>query len=103
MQILDAPDLDHDGIRDLVATSFFLGRYVISNHEGTPPVPERVYVDALSGKDGRPLWWWHMDAPTDGNTDIWPLRWWGRGPDGWPILAVPLGANPGQSGCHALQ
>ncbi len=25
-QILDAPDLDHDGIRDLVTTSFFLGR-----------------------------------------------------------------------------
>ena len=27
-------DLDHDGVRDLVTTSFFLGRSVISNHEG---------------------------------------------------------------------
>ncbi len=91
IQALDAPDLDHDGVRDLVTTSFFLGRYPTSNREGKPPVPERVYVDALSGKDGHPLWWWHQDTPTDGLTPVWPLRWWGRGPDGWPLLAVPLG------------
>ena len=65
MQILDAPDLDHDGVRDLVTTSFFMGRYLTTEHNGTPPIPERVYVDALSGKDGHPLWWWHHDHPTD--------------------------------------
>ena len=31
----------------------------------SPTEPERVYVDALSGKDGRPLWWWHVDIPAD--------------------------------------
>ena len=41
IQALDAPDLDHDGVRDLVTTSFFLGRYPTSNREGKPPVPER--------------------------------------------------------------
>ncbi len=102
VQILDAPDLDHDGVRDLVATSYFLGRYPTSNHEGRPPVPERIYVDALSGKDGHPLWWWHVDTPTDGFTTIGPLRWWGRGPDGWPLLAVVLGGNQGPGGMAAL-
>ncbi len=98
IEVLDAPDLDHDGVRDLVTTSFFLGRYPTSNREGRPPVPERVYVDALSGKDGRPLWWWHYDTPTDGLTFVGPLRWWGRGPDGWPLLAVALGGNQRQAG-----
>ncbi len=93
LQILDAPDLDHDGVRDLVTTSFFLGRYLITTNNGTPPVPERSYVDAFSGKDGRPLWWWHQDHPTDKSARIWPLRWWGRGPDGWPLLAVPIGGQ----------
>jgi hypothetical protein len=91
LQILDAPDLDHDGVRDLITTSFFLGRSLTSNHNGTPPIPERIFVDALSGKDGRPLWWWHQDNGTDRTVLIRKLRWWGRGPDGWPLLAVGLG------------
>ncbi len=98
LQVLDAPDLDHDGIRDLVTTSFFLGRYPTSDHEGMPPVPERVYVDALSGKDGHPLWWWHGETPTDGSLIVGPLRWWGRGPDGWPLLAVALSVSHPQIG-----
>ncbi len=98
LQILDAPDLDHDGVRDLVTTSFFLGRYLLTNHNGTPPVPERTYVDALSGKDGRPLWWWNLDHPTDKAAQLWPLRWWGRGPDGWPLLAVPIGGQTNRFG-----
>ena len=96
LQILDAPDLDHDGVRDLVTTSFFLGRYPTSPNEGRPPVPERVYVDALSGKDGHPLWWWHKDAATDGVTTVRPMRWWGRGPDGWPLLAIALTGGNGR-------
>ena len=51
--------------------------------------PARVYVDALSGKDGRPLWCWRVDRPSDGSTYVLPPRWW-RGPDGWPLLAVPI-------------
>ena len=72
LQILDAPDLDHDGVRDLITTSFFLGRYLTTNHNGTPPIPERIYVDALSGKDGHPLWWWHRDNATDRSVQVGP-------------------------------
>jgi hypothetical protein len=103
-EIVLAPDLDHDGVRDLITSSFFLGRQLTSNHNGAPPVPERVYVDAISGKDGHPLWWWNRDNPTDRNVPILPLLWWGRGPDGWPLLAVPLAGppllmgNPGSGG-----
>ena len=93
LHILEAPDLDHDGVRDLVMISFFLGRYLMTEHNGTPPVPEWLYVDALSGKDGRPLWWWHHDNGTVRTMQLGRLRWWGRGPDGWPLLAVPLGGG----------
>ena len=50
-----------------------------------------IYVDALSGRDGHPLWHWHVDLPENKHTAIRPPRWWGSGPDGWPLLAVPLG------------
>ena len=91
IQVLDAPDIDHDGVRDLVTTSFFLGRYLTTSHNGTPPVPERIYVDALSGKDGHPLWWWFYDNATDRSVRVERPRWWGRGPDGWPLLAISVG------------
>ncbi len=35
-QVARAPDLDHDGVSDLVTTSIFLGRYPISSHVGGP-------------------------------------------------------------------
>ncbi len=101
VQVLDAPDLDHDGVRDLVTLSFFLGRYLFTNHNGTPPTPERVYVDALSGKDGRPLWWWHHDSPTDWSVQLQRLRWWGRGPDGWRLLAISYGGQQAQANVAA--
>ena len=55
--------------------------------------PARIYVDALSGKDGRPLWWWRVDLPRNLYFRIWVPRWWGRGADGWPLLAVGLGGR----------
>ncbi len=58
-------------------------------------MPERIYVDALSGKDGHPLWWWHRDNATDRSVQVGRPRWWGRGPDGWPLLAVPIGQSGG--------
>ena len=32
-----------------------------------------------------------MDLPENKYTAIRPPQWWGRGPDGWPLLAIPLG------------
>ncbi len=66
----------------------------ITQFAGMPPEPTRVFVDALSGKDGRHLWEWHTEASNRGDrTPIWPAFWWGRGPDGWPMLAVPIGGG----------
>ncbi len=102
--ILEAPDLDGDGSRDLIAISRFEGRNppaprTTAAWRDRRPEPVRIFVDALSGRDGRPLWSWHEDIPSDKVTHVWPPRWWGRGPDGWPMLAVPLGGqNPEQPG-----
>jgi outer membrane protein assembly factor BamB len=93
LHIIEAPDLDRDGVHDLVTASFFLGREPINNYTHGPGEEERVYIDAISGKDGRPLWWWHYDRPSDRYTHMVAPRWWGRGPDGWPLLAVPIDAQ----------
>ena len=95
LDVVDAPDLDGDGTRDLVATSIFLGRTPINGNQGSAAEPERIYAEALSGKDGRPLWWWQVATPTDQFTIVGAPQWWGRGPDGWPLLAVAiLNQNP---------
>ena len=89
--LLVAPDLDADGTSDLVVVSRFSGRKPHERFAGMPPEPTRVFVDALSGKDGRRLWEWHTEVGDWDSTPIWPVFWWGRGPDGWPMLAVPIG------------
>ncbi len=90
---IEAPDLDGDGARDLVTASIFVGRHPINANQTGPDGPERVYIDAFSGRDGRPLWWWGVETPTDGVTGVSTPLWWGRGPDGWPLLAVPIDAT----------
>ena len=93
-ELLDAPDLDGDGTRDLVAVSQFDGRDAPAPARSEPSAPRRIYVDAISGKDGRPLWFWSMDLPELAFAGIQAPRWWGRGPDGWPLLAVTIGSRP---------
>ncbi len=86
-----APDLDGDGVRDLIAVSRFDGRNPPASRSDPRTEPQHIYVDALSGRDGHPLWHWHVDLPENKYTAIRPPRWWGRGPDSWPLLAIPLG------------
>ncbi len=96
--VVEAPDLDGDGVRDLIAASHFDGRDPPASPREKRSEPARAYVDALSGRDGRLLWSWHADLAEDKFAYVWSPRWWGRGPDGWPMLAVPLcGQNPDQS------
>ncbi len=87
-QVLETSDLDGDGTRDLVAVSRFDGRHHLEALS--------VYVDALSGKDGHSLWWWHSDFKLGHwrrSVMTWTPFLWGRGTDGWPMLAVPLGGT----------
>jgi hypothetical protein len=92
-EVIAAPDLDGDSTRDLVTVSVFEGKNPSTSPGPPREEPERVYVDALSGKDGRLLWWWSVDLPVEAFTRIWKPQWWGRGPDGWPLLAVALGGS----------
>jgi hypothetical protein len=92
-----APDLDGDGTRDLAIVSRHAGKNPGTTTGAAPEEPGRAYVDVISGKDGRPLWWWRVDLRAQGRqfTRFWQPHWWGRGPDGWPLLAVPIGGvNP---------
>ncbi len=97
-RVIDAPDLDGDGVHELIAVSRFDGREPPASRSDRRKEPERVYVDALSGRDGHPLWSWREDLPENKFTWIGAPRWWGRGPDGWPLLAVPLGGRDPEQG-----
>jgi hypothetical protein len=78
-----APDLDGDGVRDVVEASRFLP------YHGPDAYHHFLFVDALSGRDGRPLWWWAR--PLEGaNETLGCLRWWQDGPDGRPELVVGI-------------
>jgi hypothetical protein len=90
-RILDVPDLNGDGTRDLIVVSRSRGRSSTTSGRPQPAQPERLFVAALSGKDGRPLWWWHVELPCDRLTRIWKQQLCGRGPDGWPIVTIALG------------
>jgi hypothetical protein len=95
LHLLEAPDLDGDGTRELIAMCRFAGRNAPAPGSGRQPrsEPERLLVDALSGRDGHPLWSWHSDLPENKFTYLWAPRWWARGRDGWPLLAVPVGSR----------
>lgn len=78
------PDLDGDGQRELWAATL-----VASSDD---PEEFAVFVDALSGRDGRSIWW-HRELIGDPHMacdglGIAPLSWWNTGHDGWPQLVV---------------
>ena len=92
--ILEVPDLDGDGTRELVAVSRFDGR----NPDPRADIDPLGAGAALRGcalGQGRPsaLVLVTVDLPEYKFGRIWTPRWWGRGPDGWPMLAVPLGGR----------
>ncbi len=94
------PDVNGDGLRDL-----FTGAVAFSNHR------QSVFVDALSGKDGQPLWWWKSDErdsftvsgqSSSGSSNslssrnvhsnypcVGPMRLWRQSAGGSPLLVVP--------------
>jgi hypothetical protein len=93
-RVVPAPDLDGDGIGDLIAVSRYEGRSgPPANRLKGRSEPWRVFDDAISGRDGRLLWSWHADLPDEWSWYIATPRWWGLGPDGRPLLAVPIGSQ----------
>ncbi|MEQ9406455.1 MAG: protein kinase [Fuerstiella sp.] len=85
-RLITGPDLNGDGYRDIFAS--WLGPNSSSDAEWEPS----VRVVALSGKDGATLWRWHAPVTRSHHTydRSGPMRWWQPGPDGWPILVVPV-------------
>lgn len=83
-QFLVGPDIDGDGWRELFAATLFSRRL-----QGA-----KLYVDALSGKDGSTLWTNHVPVTLAGTQldyeVIGQLQWWNAGADGWPQLIVPI-------------
>ena len=87
------PDLDADGTSDLVVVSRLVDRHPSSALGRERAAQTQVYVDAVSGKDGRRLWHWRTEINYWDTTPSGPVFWWGRGSDGWPMLAVPVGGD----------
>jgi serine/threonine protein kinase/outer membrane protein assembly factor BamB len=83
---VSGPDLDGDGMNDIFVATM-AGRNF------------SVYVDALSGADGRPLWTESFEPRNarglNGDLVLGPLNWWNSGPDGWPQLLVQLSDQQG--------
>ena len=98
VHLLEGPDLDGDGTKDVVVVWRVDSRAWDSSPDlpGRPPWKSWLYVNALSGKDGHGLWWWREigGRPLVFQTPVRAPFWCGRGPDGWPLLAVALGGDP---------
>ncbi len=75
------PDLDGDGRQEVFVAA-------VSSVADRPPEALSVFIDALSGQDGHPLWWWRHALPEDTHAELGPLRWWQADRDGWPQLVV---------------
>jgi outer membrane protein assembly factor BamB/predicted Ser/Thr protein kinase len=91
IHLLGTPDLDADGVRDLIVVSRYTGRLPNETFVEKVREPSRIYVDAVSGKNGQKLWHWRTDLNHEDTTPVGPPFWWGRGPDGWPMLALAIG------------
>ena len=100
-RLVKGPDLDGDGNAELFLASLALNAtsYVADRH-GTIST-YNLFVEALSGTQGRQLWLWRGGFTTAGEQGfLGPLQWWGPGPDGWPQLLVEYGRYGGP---HRLQ
>ena len=91
VHLLAAPDLDADGTGDVVVVSRFDGQHPGEAFAGQLPEPRRVYVDAISGKNGHHLWHSAHRARERGDDTHLAGVLVGKGSDGWPLLAVPVG------------
>jgi outer membrane protein assembly factor BamB/tRNA A-37 threonylcarbamoyl transferase component Bud32 len=112
-RFLVGPDLNGDGHRE-VFTAVLDGDPDRAHESNTPRVFDKDYdhpvllIDALSGADGRSLWWSRQQVTVGSlnhspKPSVGPLRWWHTGADGWPQLIVPYlpGMPQGEDLPHA--
>jgi outer membrane protein assembly factor BamB len=98
------PDVDGDGRRE-VYTAVLDGaewprgqpfQLLRRDKDYRQPI---LLIDALSGKDGRSLWWSRQRTRAGAlgwGPSVAPLRWWHAGADGWPQLVVSYVPGPPQ-------
>jgi hypothetical protein len=86
------PDLDGDGRREVFAVTALQDLPLSALHAGVGGEPQ-LFADALSGADGHSVWW--RQFPLAVGLRPGPLRWWHAGPDGRPLLLVPLASKDG--------
>jgi serine/threonine protein kinase len=80
--LVEGPDLDGDGHRELFVAAVGSRAFVEM---------KQLRIEALSGKDGRPLWRRQFkDTEIPGR-----MQWWQAGADGWPMLVAPIATGPG--------
>lgn len=88
---LVGPDIDADGAREVFVASLWGERY-------------DLYVEALSGRDGRTLWRSRQSRdPGNASAEVHVSRlvWWAEGRDGWPRLLIAL-AHDRKSGTSLI-
>jgi hypothetical protein len=88
-RLLAGPAPTDGGSRELYVASL-----VVRWQPGIWRRPE-LYVDALSGQDGNPRWWWSQPLGEEKQTGLWghglgKLAWWQPGPGTEPLPLVPL-------------
>jgi hypothetical protein len=89
-RFLVGPDLDGDGRREVFVATLGMPH----QHQGR--THHYLFLDALSGGDGRTLWTTRLrqsggvrqEAPWP--REVRPLEWWTAGGDGWPQFLVPI-------------
>jgi tRNA A-37 threonylcarbamoyl transferase component Bud32 len=74
-EILAGPDLDGDGTRELFVSSYALP-HTLDSASGSYEISS-LFVTALSGTDGRTLWWWRqrlrgLDVRPRAPLQLWP-------------------------------
>jgi outer membrane protein assembly factor BamB len=103
IHLLAAPDLDADGVRDVVVISRYDGERPHVGYAGQLQEQSQIYVDAVSAKRGQRLWHWHTEMTNADTTPIRSAFWWGLGSDGWPMLALPIGGEQEAGGDPAYR
>jgi serine/threonine protein kinase len=89
-RLIIGADIDNDTVREVFTATV--------HGKGNSA---RVYVDAFSGRSGRPLWSYQHTAG-GAHLPLERLHWWQAGADGWPQLVLTVKTEPDSGVTHVL-